>query len=135
VANKAAGEKLLSEMWVTGNRFKALWYVLDRADTLYGVCSQWGHSEFRCQQPETACGICASSHRTEGHRCEVATCGRIGKVYAHSVMRCPNCGENHPAQDGRCVAKGVVVAIARGGRALAGPPPEPRLGPLSEQEP
>jgi hypothetical protein len=117
VPNKVAGQKLLSEMWVAGNRFKALPFIPDKADTLCSRCSAWGHSEFRCQkQGGPVCSICAGSHRTEGHKCEVATCGATGRVCPHATLKCPNCGGNHPAKDARCKAKGDAVAIARGGR-------------------
>jgi hypothetical protein len=131
VPNKAAGQKLLSEIWVAGNRFKALPYVPNRADTLCGRCSHWGHSEFRCPQAEVTCAVCSGSHRTESHKCEVATCGAIGQVCPHTVMRCPNCGGNHPAQDGRCRAKGAAIAIARGARSGAGELAQWRAQPLS----
>ena len=36
VPGKAAAQKLLLEMWVAGNKFHALPYILDKADTLCG---------------------------------------------------------------------------------------------------
>jgi len=125
VPNKAAGNKLLTEMWVAGNRFKALPFIADKADTLCGHCSQWGHSEFRCHGGAAACAICSGAHRTEEHRCEVATCGKWGKVCPHTVMRCPNCKGNHPAQDARCKAKGQAIGLARG-------PPSQRRAPTHQ---
>jgi len=116
VPGKEVGKKLLSEMWVAGNKFQALPFIADRADTLCSICSQWGHSEFRCQKGARVCAICAGPHRTEDHRCEVVTCGKTGKVCTHSEMQCPNCGGRHPAQDARCKAKAAAIAIARGGR-------------------
>lgn len=47
VPNKAAGQMLLTKVWVTGNKFRVLAYIPDKADTMCGICSQWGHSEFR----------------------------------------------------------------------------------------
>lgn len=130
VPNKTAGNKLLAEMWVAGNKFRALPYVPDKADTLCRLCSQWGHSEFRCQRGAAVCAICAGDHWTEGHKCEVATCGKIGRVCAHTAMMCPNCGGNHPAQDGRCRAKSAAVAIARGGRGrMVVPEPSRTMSP------
>lgn len=145
VCSKAAGNKLLTEMWVAGIKFRALPYIADRADTRCGRCSQWGHSEFRCHQGGAAvCSICAGQHRTEEHKCEVVTCGKTGKGCSHTTMRCPNCGKGHPAQDARCIAKAAAIDIARGGRkatprtraqnaAAAGPAPPggpgPELGP------
>jgi hypothetical protein len=131
VPNKAAGQKLLSEIWVAGNRFRALPYIPNRADTLCGRCSHWGHSEFRCPQAAVTCAVCSGSHRTESHKCEVVTCGAIGRVCPHTVMRCPNCDGNHPAQDGRCRAKGAAIAIARGARSGAGEPAQWEAQPLS----
>jgi hypothetical protein len=131
VPNKAAGQKLLSEIWVAGNRFRALPYIPNRADTLCGRCSHWGHSEFRCPQAEVTCAVCSGSHRTESHKCEVVTCGAIGRVCPHTIMRCPNCDGNHPAQDGRCRAKGAAIAIARGARSGAGEPAQWEAQPLS----
>jgi len=49
VPGKTAAQKLLVVMWVAGNKFHALPYVPDKADTLCGTCGGWGHSEFRCQ--------------------------------------------------------------------------------------
>ena len=49
VPGKAAAQKLLVEMWVAGNKFHALPYIPDKANTLCGACGRWGHSEFRCQ--------------------------------------------------------------------------------------
>jgi len=117
VPGKVAAQKLLVEMWVAGNRFCTLPYIPDRADTLCSTCSQWGHSEFRCQQAAATCTICAGAHRTEEHRCEVAICGKVGKVCPHTEMKCPNCGGRHPAQDARCQAKRAAIEIARGRRA------------------
>jgi len=119
VPGKAVGQALLKEMWVAGNKFKAEVFIPNRADTLCGICSQWGHSEHRCRKGAPVCGICSGAHRTEGHRCEVATCGKIGRVCPHAAMKCPNCGGNHPAQDARCKAKGAAIAIARAGRTWA----------------
>jgi len=116
VPGKAAAQKLLVEMWVAGNKFHALPYIPDKADTLCGVCGRWGHSEFRCQRGVATCTICADSHRTEEHRCQVATCGKVGKVCPHTEMKCPNCGGRHLAQDARCQAKRAAIEIARGRR-------------------
>jgi len=57
VPGKVAAQKLLVEMWVSGNRFCTLPYIPNKADTLCGMCGQWGHSEFRCQQATTTCTI------------------------------------------------------------------------------
>jgi len=79
VCSKVTGNKLLTEMWVDGVKFRALPFIADRADTLCGRCSGWGHSEFRCHQGGApVCSICSGQHRTEQHRCKVATCGRTG---------------------------------------------------------
>jgi len=121
VPGKAVGQALCNEMWVAGNKFKAEVFIPNRADTLCGICSQWGHSEHRCQKGTPVCAICSGAHRTEGHKCDVATCGKIGRVCPHVTMKCPNCGGNHPAQDARCKAKGAAIAIARSGRSQAPP--------------
>jgi len=62
---KVVAQKLLVEMWVAGNRFRALPYIPNKADTLCGMCGWWGHSEFRCQRGAATCTICAESHRTK----------------------------------------------------------------------
>jgi len=123
VPGKVAAQKLLVEMWVAGNKFRALPYIPSKADSLCGMCGQWGHSEFRCQRGSATCTICAGSHRTEEHRCEVATCGKVGKVCPHMEMKCPNCRGRHPAQDARCRAKRAAIEIARGKRTSS-PCPE-----------
>ena len=121
VYSKVTGNKLLTEMWVAGVKFRALPFIADRADTLCRRCSGWGHSEFRCHQGGApVCSICSEQQRTEQHRCEVANCGRTGKTCPHSTMKCPNCGRGHPAQDARCKAKVAAIMIGRGGR---GAPP------------
>ena len=118
VCSKAAGNRLLVEMWVAGVKFRALPFIADRADSLCARCSRWGHSEFCCHWGGTlVCAICAGTHRTEGHKCEVATCGREGKICSHTAMKCPNCSGNHPAQDARCKAKGAAITMARGERS------------------
>lgn len=122
VLSKAVGKKLLTEMWVAGNRYRDLPYIPDKADTLCSICSQWGHSEFLCQNGAWVCAICAGPHRMEDHRCEVATCGKTGKVCTHTAMKCPSRSRGHPAQDARCKAKAAAIAIARGGRATAPQP-------------
>ena len=125
VPGKVAAQKLLVEMWVAGNKFKALSYIPNKADTLCGMCGWWGHSEFQCQRGSATCTMCAGSHRTEEHRCEVATCGKVGKVCPHTEMKCPNCRGRYPAQDARCQAKKTAIEIARGrrnGTAYADPP-------------
>jgi len=124
----------LVEMWVAGNKFRALPYIPDKADTLCIICSQWGHSEFRCQKGALACAICAGPHRAQDHRCKVATCGKTGKVCAHTAMKCPNCGGRHPAQDARCKAKAAAIGIARGWRA-ATQRPETREEPECQRNP
>jgi hypothetical protein len=40
VPNKAAGQRLLKEIWVAGNRFWAETYVPSKADSLYAICSR-----------------------------------------------------------------------------------------------
>jgi len=116
VPGKAEGQKLKEEIWVAGYKFKAQPYVPNRADTLCGRCSEWGHSEFHCQKAALVCGICSGNHFTAGHRCEVATCGAIGRACPHAMMKCPGCGRNHPANDAWCLAKLNAIAIARGSR-------------------
>jgi len=117
VCSKAIGAKLLTEMWVVGVKFRTMPFIADRADTLCSRCSRWGHSEFRCHWGGApVCAICAGPHRTEGYKCEVATCGKEGKICSHTAMKCPNCDGNHPAQDARCKAKGAAITIARGAR-------------------
>ena len=123
VPGKVTAQKLSVEMWVAGNKFRALPYIPNKADTLCGMCGQWGHSEFRCLRAAATCTICAGAHRTEEHRCEVAACGKVGKVCPHTEMKCPNCGGGHPAQDARYRAKRAAIKIARGQRASA-PLPE-----------
>ena len=120
---KVAAQKLLVEMWVAGNKFHTLPYISDKADTLCGICRQWGHSKFQCQQAATTCTICAGTHRTEDHRCKVVTYGKVGKVCPHTEMKCPNCGGGHPAQDARCRAKSATIEIAWG-RCMFMPSPE-----------
>jgi len=36
VPNKTVGQKLITEMWVVGNKFKVLPFIPNKADTLYG---------------------------------------------------------------------------------------------------
>ena len=130
ICSKALGKKLITEMWVAGVKFRAMPYIAHRADTLCCRCSQWGHSEFRCHQGGApVCAICAGPHQTEEHKCEVVTCSRQGKICPHTAMKCPNCGGNHPAQDGRRKAKGMAIKIARGGHAAT-----PRLEPKKERQ-
>jgi len=128
VPSKIAASKLLVEMWVAGNKLRALPYIPDRADTLYGRCGQWGQSEFRCHRSCANCAICAGVHRTEQHRYEVSTYGKVGKVCPHTEMKFPNCGGGHPTQDARCHAKHVEIEIARG-RREATPWAEPNQAP------
>jgi len=114
VCSKAVGKKLLTEMWVAGIKFHALPFIADRADVLCGRCSRWGHSEFCCHQDGApTCSICSGQHRTEGHRCEVTTCGATGKACSHTALKCPNCRGQHPAQDARCKETTAAIAIAR----------------------
>jgi len=125
VPGKVAAQKLLVEMWVAGNRFWALPYIPNNADTLCGMCGRCGHSKFQCQQGSATCTICADSHRTEEHRCEVASYGKTGKVCPHMEMKCLNCGGRHLAKDARCQAKKTAIEIAQGrrkGQAYAEPP-------------
>jgi len=119
VPNKAAGQKLLAEIWVVGNRFRAQPFIPNRADTFCRRCSSWGHSESWCPKMAAVCGICSDGHRTESHKCEVVTCGAIGRVCPHTKMKCPNCGRAHPAKDARCQVKVIAVAITHGARQSA----------------
>ena len=86
VPNKTAGQKLLAEMWVAGNRFRVQPFIPNQADTLCGRCSSWGHSEFQCSKMAAVCGICSQGHRMESHECEVVMCGAIGRVCPHTKM-------------------------------------------------
>jgi hypothetical protein len=115
VPNKGAGQKLLEEIWVAGNRFRAERFLQSKADTLCDICSMWGHSGFRCHSRKAACGICAGEHKTAEHVCEVTTCGKKARACAHTRVKCPNCRGEHLAQDGRCEMKRVAIGIARGG--------------------
>jgi len=49
VSGKVAAQKLLVEMWVAGNKFRTLPYILNKVNTLYGISRWWEHSEFWCQ--------------------------------------------------------------------------------------
>ena len=113
---------------MAGNKFRALPYIVNKADTLCGMCERWGQSEFRCQRGAATCTICAGRHRTEEHRCEVATCDQVGKVCLHTEMKCPNYGGRHPAQDAGCQAKKAAIEIARGRRngMTYADPPQPK---------
>ena len=114
---------------MAGNKFRALPYIPDKADTLCGMCGQWGHSEFWCQQAAAICTICAGTHRTEDHTCEVATCRKVGKVCPHTEVKCPNCRGGHPAQNARCRAKCTVIEIAQGRCAFMPSPESPTKTP------
>ena len=125
-------------MWVVGNKFWTLPFVTNRADMLSDICSQWGHSEFRCQAGAPACTICAGPHLTEGHWFEVATYGKTRGACLHAALKCPNCGGKDLAQDAKCKAKTITISIARGTRplvqqcrqeGLAAEPPAIRPGP------
>jgi len=78
VPNKEAGRRLLQDIWVSGNKFKADVFIPERADALCGNCSKWGHTDFRCRERVPRCAMCAGELRTFLHMCEVATCGRTG---------------------------------------------------------
>jgi len=96
VPNKEAGKRLLQEIWVAGNKFKAERFIPERADSLCGKCSKWGHTDFRCRELVPKCAMCAGDHRTFLHVCAVATCGRSeGRACAHVRPQCPNCGGPH----------------------------------------
>jgi hypothetical protein len=114
VPGKEVARHLLQEIWVNGNKFRAEVYVRDRADTLCGNCSQWGHAEFRCREQVSHCRMCSGEHRTTAHECQVSVCGRVGRGCAHIKAKCPNCGGPHFVQDRRCRAKREAIAIARG---------------------
>jgi hypothetical protein len=114
VPGKEAARRLLQEIWVNGNKFRAEIYVRDRADTLCGKCRQWGYAEFRCREQVPRCGMCSGEHKLAFHKCEVAVCGRVERGCSHIRAKCPNCGLTHFAQDGRCKAKREAIAIARG---------------------
>jgi len=108
---------------VAGKKFRALPFIVDKANTLRGTCSHWGYLEFRRQKGALPCSICTGPHPMEAYKCRVATCGRIGKDYPHTVMKCPNCGSSHPAQHASCKAKCIAIAIAQGGWPAAQPRP------------
>jgi len=112
VPGKVAAEKLLVEMWEAGNKFRALPYITNKVDTPCGMCGQWGYSEFQCQRGVATCTICVGSHKTKEHQCEVAMCGKVGKVCPHTAMKCPNRWGRHPTQYARCQAKQAANEIA-----------------------
>jgi len=138
VCSKAVSKKLLTEMWVVGVIFRALPFIADRADVLWGRCSRWGHSEFCCYQDGAlTCSICLGQHRTEGHRCEVSTYGATAKACSNTALKCPNCRGRHPAQDARCKEMTAAIAIARDGRMPKKGKQQPQMTyqVLSEQAP
>jgi hypothetical protein len=44
VPGKSAGKKLLSEIWIAGNKFRAVPYIRDKADT-FAVCVAAGSTQ------------------------------------------------------------------------------------------
>lgn len=62
-------------------------------------CQGYGHLPQFCKKGK-ACRICAEEHATPQHQC--GTCNTIGKACQHTIYKCINCDESHPANDRNC---------------------------------
>ena len=76
-------------------------------------CWKWGHPETACRAPQTKCPSCGGPHCKEHHRALAGCCKgnkkatppipptAEGEPCPHAP-RCPNCGNEHAADDRRC---------------------------------
>jgi hypothetical protein len=59
-------------------------------------CHQFGHHTLKCTEPST-CRWCSKPHSTGDHAYPTATCSTRGRLCAHSLPLCVNCGCPHDA--------------------------------------
>jgi len=61
IPNKEAGRRLLQKIWVNGNKLRVETFIPERADALWGNCSKWGHTNFRCRERVPRYVMCAGN--------------------------------------------------------------------------
>ena len=79
------------------------------------TCCGIGHERMgKCGDRVPKCIICAGAHKMEEHQCRVNGCnnGR-GKTCVHVLVKCANCGGNHPANSNRCALRHKAETDAR----------------------
>ncbi|KDQ06842.1 hypothetical protein BOTBODRAFT_181186 [Botryobasidium botryosum FD-172 SS1] len=87
-------------------------------------CFKVGHSTLRCSAQTSVCGICGEGHATASHAC--ASCATIGvPCTTHPLLKCANCGGNHPAWNPTCVNRLIQMAAQppKKKKGVVTPPP------------
>lgn len=79
------------------------------------ICCGIGHERMgKCGDQPPKCIICAGPHKVEYHQCGVNGCSKgIGRMCAHVLALCANCGGNHPANSTRCILRHKAEVNAR----------------------
>ena len=100
VSSKSEAKKLCA----SGLRFGGVIKVVEKywesgPSSVCMTCSGIGHERMgKCGDQVPKCVICAGPHKIGDHQCGVTGCNKgRGKICAHVVVKCANCGGGHPA--------------------------------------
>jgi hypothetical protein len=96
---------------VLGQKVKTERYTSTKLEDQCPRCQGFGHHPLCCCNV-TKCRICAGSHETRFHICNM--CKRPGKVCSHVTLKCTNCGLGHKSNDPSC---GVILKLRNSPRA------------------
>ena len=115
-----SGENEGKRLCASGLRFGGIVKVVEKywesgPSSVCLTCCGIGHERMgKCGDQPPKCIICAGPHKVEDHRCGVNGCSKgIGKMCAHVLALCANCGGNHPANSTHCTLRHKAEVNAR----------------------
>ena len=114
------GKKMAQKCLEKGLRAAGVWHEVERyiragPDTFCESCCGWGHHVSKCGRlAMVRCMLCAGTHKTEDHECDVVGCkARKGQNCTHNNDKCANCKGNHIAKSNVCPKKQEAIQKAK----------------------
>ena len=94
-----AQKAVQKQLYIAGLQLVAEQYKSADIKTQCQKCQKFEHSTKHCVS-QNWCQICAKSHNTRLHKCEI--CNTTGVECSHARLKCRNCGEDYRANSQIC---------------------------------
>jgi hypothetical protein len=112
-SEEEAKSAIRRRLFVAGISARTARFIGVKPDTQCQRCQDFGHGQATCKK-QPRCQLCAESHETRDHKCAICTTPVKGKVCAHTIYKCVNCGGPHRANNPDCDKKRAVRPINAG---------------------
>jgi hypothetical protein len=103
------GKKMAQRCLEKGLRAAGVWHEVERyvnsgPETFCESCGGGGHHVSKCGRlGMVRCMLCAGTHKTEEHQCDVVGCkAKKGQNCNHNANKCANCKGGHIAKSNEC---------------------------------